>query len=387
MRMSTKKLPQRRTCLAGRKLSSVVFISPYRVLTRCRMKVEYNGEVYDLTSPAELAEWIAERKKCYPTKRRVEEKKVEVQKRMEERKRIEEETRAAAAAADPLSGLARTLPPVPRERPRDREKDRQKLWRQGDSATVKQEFEASTEKPSEPDGAPIQPSQGESLDEARRELEKQMLKVQQLQELLAESEAKAAAMAGGSTAENGLPQPMSVAETAPSPAKQGEKNDKLAEGEAGGAALQALLNHLSEPGQPNPEAVPLVTEVPEAEPKSPGALHEQPQGVPHDSDSSEDEAPEEATSKSNGPVRVPPPNSERRICQTFATTGRCKYGPKCKFKHVGSEATRVARNETAPTKRKTLFQRMVEQEREEENRIALLAIKHLGSVGFFSKRE
>jgi hypothetical protein len=63
------------------------------------LSFEFNGELSTLGSSADIAEWIAERRKRWPSKRRVEEKQLEVQSRMEERRRIEQETRAAIAVA------------------------------------------------------------------------------------------------------------------------------------------------------------------------------------------------------------------------------------------------------------------------------------------------
>ena len=60
------------------------------------MTFEYNGEVAKLETQADIKIWIEERKKSWPSRRRVDEKQAEVQARMEERRRIEEETRAAA---------------------------------------------------------------------------------------------------------------------------------------------------------------------------------------------------------------------------------------------------------------------------------------------------
>ncbi|KAG9881030.1 hypothetical protein KCU94_g20128, partial [Aureobasidium melanogenum] len=63
------------------------------------LSFEFNGELSTLSSAADIAEWIEERKKLWPSKRRVEAKELEIQSRMEERRRIEQETRAAIASA------------------------------------------------------------------------------------------------------------------------------------------------------------------------------------------------------------------------------------------------------------------------------------------------
>jgi hypothetical protein len=63
------------------------------------LSFEFNGELSTLGSKSDIAEWIAERRKRWPSKRRVEEKQQEVQGRMQERRRIEQETREAIAVA------------------------------------------------------------------------------------------------------------------------------------------------------------------------------------------------------------------------------------------------------------------------------------------------
>jgi hypothetical protein len=72
------------------------------------LSFEFNGELSTLSSSAEIAEWIAERKKRWPSHRRVAEKQHQVQERMNERRRIEHETRAAIASAS--GGVERLLP-------------------------------------------------------------------------------------------------------------------------------------------------------------------------------------------------------------------------------------------------------------------------------------
>jgi hypothetical protein len=63
------------------------------------LSFEFNGELSTLGSKSDIADWIAERRKRWPSKRRVEEKELEVQARMQERRRIEQETRDAIAVA------------------------------------------------------------------------------------------------------------------------------------------------------------------------------------------------------------------------------------------------------------------------------------------------
>ncbi|KAL1297682.1 hypothetical protein AAFC00_006234 [Neodothiora populina] len=394
------------------------------------LTIEYNGETRNLSSPAELADWLNERKRFYPTKQRIEEKKTEVRTRMEERKRIQQETRAAAAAADPTSSLAKSLPGK-RERPQHREAERGLKGRRG--------------------AGPEQGGSGtpevSSKDDARRLLELKMFEVQELQKKLAESEARAAA-AASSKQEAGEKQleaeihKHAVAKdsttTAVDPVVSvvSPEVDVNMTTEANSVdPLQALEAALSAPTDPATATHPTSSE-PALEPSHPhdtnldqltnpqelnnndnsslprpisAASPPAPSSNSDSSDSSDtdssdsDSAPEQTSSHGTGPIRVAAPNSSKPICNAFATTGNCRFGPKCRFRHVATEHTRQARSnavtndggsggvggssgrrgEKAGKARTTLFQRMVEQEKEKENALALGAIKFLGQVGFF----
>lgn len=108
------------------------------------------------------------------------------------------------------------------------------------------------------------------------------------------------------------------------------------------------------------------------------------------SDSGEDEdaddsdmAPETQSAKvAVAPIvaPLPPPvklvseqkNEQRKICSQWQQTGRCKYGKNCRYPHP-----------TKPEpKRVGLYERMVEQELEKVDNLALEAIKYLGRNGF-----
>lgn len=97
---------------------------------------------------------------------------------------------------------------------------------------------------------------------------------------------------------------------------------------------------------------------------------------------SDDEAPVPISSKiivnAPAPVAAPPakrpapkPRNEKiDVCPQWKERGTCKYGHKCKYPH------------TSETKVIGLYERMVEQELEKRDRIALDAIKFLGRNGF-----
>jgi hypothetical protein len=101
-----------------------------------------------------------------------------------------------------------------------------------------------------------------------------------------------------------------------------------------------------------------------------------------DSDSS-DGAPVPQTTKLVAPVKnVPPPPPVRTVpqpkkqnivdvCPQWKKTGKCKYGRNCRHPHVDVTPKMVG-----------LYERMVEQELEKTDRMALDAIKFLGQNGF-----
>ncbi len=114
-----------------------------------------------------------------------------------------------------------------------------------------------------------------------------------------------------------------------------------------------------------------------------------------DSSAASSGAPEETSSRSNGPVRVPPPKREstkRGICHKFLANGYCPFGHKCRHRHeLPERGTRREKLEKVKEKerdqpgekRMSLYQRLVEQEQAEENKLVLMAVKKLGEDGFF----
>ncbi|KAI4245902.1 MAG: hypothetical protein L6R42_010062, partial [Xanthoria sp. 1 TBL-2021] len=91
------------------------------------------------------------------------------------------------------------------------------------------------------------------------------------------------------------------------------------------------------------------------------------------SDSESDgEGPETASSRPKGPQRVEPPKrvdrQEKDFCRDFLQTGRCRRGRRCRWRHALPERGQRKAEEETPFRmeRKTLHQRLVEQELERE---------------------
>lgn len=110
-------------------------------------------------------------------------------------------------------------------------------------------------------------------------------------------------------------------------------------------------------------------------------------------DDSDDEAPDEASTKRTGPERVAPSTRARpkRICRDFLHRGLCKRGSRCKYLHqlpergshgAGRQGIKKAEGRK---ERVGLYQRLVEQEKEQEDHEIMEAILHLGEKGLLGK--
>lgn len=97
--------------------------------------------------------------------------------------------------------------------------------------------------------------------------------------------------------------------------------------------------------------------------------------------SDSDDAPEAESSKTAPTPFVPPPSPPPKpllnreddgVCPTWKRWGNCKRGAKCKLEHPVKDDPKMM----------TLYERLVEQEKEKADRLALDAIKWLGRNGF-----
>ena len=134
-------------------------------------------------------------------------------------------------------------------------------------------------------------------------------------------------------------------------------------------------------------------------------------------ESDSDSAPEELTSKRTAPDRIPPPariNSSsrpsnaapdekkhpRNTCRNMIRTGRCQFGSRCRYSHDlggrrphGDEQKRGRKakertdqeKSSGKTGRKGLYQILVEKELEEERRAVLEVIMDMGEKGMLEE--
>ncbi|KAF4552322.1 Hypothetical protein D9617_10g073030 [Elsinoe fawcettii] len=107
-----------------------------------------------------------------------------------------------------------------------------------------------------------------------------------------------------------------------------------------------------------------------------------------DSDDGDSSGPDMQSSKTMPPEQAPPPTkAPKRPCHFFQAGGRCRYGRNCQFEHVRDESVQSkAPKEKRPKadkdgQKKTLYQRLIEQQQEAEDKLALQAIRYLGNLG------
>lgn len=107
-----------------------------------------------------------------------------------------------------------------------------------------------------------------------------------------------------------------------------------------------------------------------------------------DEESDSDAAPETTSSKAVPlPIAIPPPAPASaplsQICKNWAKNGKCKFDKGCRWAHPPREGGPAQGQKGRRIEKKMgLFEKMVEQELEKRDRLALECIKYLGTNGF-----
>lgn len=304
------------------------------------LQFTYKGRTSTLQSPEEIAAWIEERKKRFPTQARVEEKK----------KAIEE---AKKARNEALKEKERQKEEARRQKEARAQKERDKLER-------KEQREQSTD--------PVDAAMRAKLkaERLRRKLIKEEKRVARAEadaeraRLRAEALQQASVSAGD--AKIGDPGQETAQDSQATPTANpliDKGHQKVIEEKSVQVPQDGPSIH-KEPGEP-PNGIPstsdaaITTVVEEA---TTGEAHGMVDGhIPASSDVSDtsdwtsssgsdlsssesedsdsDSAPEEVSSRREGPERVAPPPREvkKKLCRHFARSGRCSRGDKCKFLH------------------------------------------------------
>lgn len=387
------------------------------------LQFEYRGQTATLRTAAEIAAWIAERKKNYPTAAKVEAARREAQ----ERKDKWEESKKERAELQMLQGS-------------EREKARQEELRQRALQSVRTNKAAkegdsyqTTNKKERVDETIKMAQKAEKL---KRKLQKAQRDAREAEEALARmqwagdtSQEDRAEGAGSARIQSESPGPGSLATPAaetcgPKPNAPDElaklKVELLKEEDVASSSASATSSDLSVSDLYDSE-----TDAEEDEATSSSGSdtpsHSQTDSAA-DSDSNADASPEELTSKRTAPERVPPPpridpskhppsqSSEdkarpRTLCRNMLRGGRCQFGHRCRYSHdisgkrdqgmrdgdgrgqKGGTRGQGQEGRKGRTGRKGLYQVMVEKEVDEERRAVVEVIMAMGERGMLEEAD
>lgn len=298
---------------------------------------EYRGQTATLRTPAEIAAWIAERRKRYPTaakaeqaKREAEEKKANLEARQLQREAYEEEKAKSMRKVENWLGKDKKM-------------------------------------------------EGQAERQARLKTEKLLKKAAKAQKQLAKAQ-HALKRVQGTTAS----------------VTAGAKNSDNGEEGAADIMDSSAQHDTAPPGvQDDSDASSVVSEM-DSEDEDTSSSGTSSGGSSEESDAASNSAPESRSTKRTAPDRVPPPprltpvtnHTSDNVCRSMLKTGQCKHGKKCRYSHELPEGHQVAKKAkvevsavTGRPKRKRLWEVMVEKEQEEERKQVLKVIVELGNEG------
>ncbi|KAL4951320.1 hypothetical protein BDW69DRAFT_170377 [Aspergillus filifer] len=283
------------------------------------LQVTYRGRTSKLQTSAEIAAWIAERKKRFPT-----------QAKIEENKKAADEARKAKKA-------------------KEEAQRQQNQARKQAAAHVKKEQEKQNQKQQSREA--LDPA--DAAAKAKLKAEKLRRKLMKEEKRIAQAEADAERARKGEESQD--------VGTQPEP--KTENQEPLAQDEAVASD-------------------PLDSSDDSDWTSSSGS------DSSSDSDESDDDdaPPESATSRREGPERVPPParDEKKRICRHFARSGRCPRGKSCKFVHEKPERDNKPKPVGNPG-RKGLLEALLDRQKEDENRKLMEIIMWLGENGLLGE--
>lgn len=312
-----------------------------------KLTFEHNGMVMSLNSAKDLAAWQEERRKKWPTRARMAEREAE-------KRRVGEERRRLLASAAVLEDDSAVL----------------KKGNRRDSGKTRRFSQTTpgTEAPVVVNEVIMTNAEPESkVGRARRELAEQTTKLEALRREVATGEALLARLKASQETEGVISTKDAISEYGLAAIVDDQDNADAGDVSDISSEVLSESSVVSSNSSPQPE-------------------------------SDDDGPPEESTTKaaatSNG-------SSQRLACKYFAASGHCRDGDACRFRHElapGSAAVQQQRrperqpagapklDKPGPSEKKSIYQRLMEQQREEEDRLALRVIKHLGKAGFFSSQ-
>lgn len=377
-KISTKKLHMRNQV----KGQWITDFSTYLSLTRRSAIIQHRGQSIQLNTAADVAAWIAERKKRFPTAARIAMKKAAQDQAQSQQQKARDAEKQQRLVARSKAVQAKLIKKKPKDEP---DLIKAKLSESSDQMEV--------EVPTLDDPMARIAALEEQLRQAREALAGQSsLKGMEAikKENASESYGQVLECDGAIHQNDEEDTPMQIEATASDSKLQGPK---------------AIANGLG---------LAYDSDADEDANSDLDLSSEDPSSDSSDEESDSDAPPEESSAKQVSNLQsqstTPMGANKSQICNAFANTGRCKYGDKCMRSHVVpcrfykkngycryGDKCRMSHNVTpgtgkkksvekaAPLRPMSLRERMIEKELMEEAARGLVVIKQLGTNGFFSE--
>lgn len=335
------------------------------------VQFEYKGRTATLKSAAEIAAWIAERKKRYPTVAKAETAKKEAAEK--KRKWADEKKKRDEAA---------------KEKRLEREKNQQEAWelRRKTLENQKEKQKAEAERETQltnSNGKEKERGYDDPLKKAQIKAEKLRRKAAkaEIRAIKAEAAAKIASVRRASLQSNSTQDRSEM--------KDGDSAIVLEDHDEGRAQESTLAVESDSASSTSSLSISDSSDMSDADETSSAGSS----GSDPDSDSAS--GPEQTTTKRLAPDRVPPPPRRPNLCRRLMNTGKCRYGAACQYSHDIPETARQGRAEkrkpeamsTKKERRKGLWQVMVDKELEEERKHVLKAIIFMGEKGMLDGQK
>ncbi|KAE8390711.1 hypothetical protein BDV23DRAFT_172163 [Aspergillus alliaceus] len=328
------------------------------------LQFSYKGRTATLQSPAEIAAWIEERKKRFPTQAKIDEKK----KAMEEAKKAKEE---ALRQKDLRKQDMKKAPKNQVQAPADPVDAAEKAKRKADKLRRKLMKEQKKVERAEADA-----------ERARRRVEELQRGSTGVEKDAATSFVQEGQSQSNSENKTNIIPDQDTGASVTLPAS-GHPPDQIPEPTGGVGPVSA--SDITPNGEDVMEIahgdVAVSSDVSDSSDWTSSSGSDLSSSDSEDSDS--DCAPEQVTSRREGPERVAPPPREakKKLCRHFARTGRCQRGDKCKFLHETPD--RGAKAKPIEKKgRKGLLQALLDRQKGDNDRKVMEAIVWLGDNGF-----
>lgn len=307
--------------------------------TNGALEFEYQGQTSVLKSKEEIASWIAERRKKWPTQ----DKREQAAKEAEEKRRKWQEEKDSRAKASQAAAKARQEEYLKQKAEKEKSRVRQRLLQE----QVKKAKEKAISSAPQTDAE----TKAERL---RRKAERIAKQLEAAEQALLRKQQRA-------DPEDDIDALMNQV-------------DQVAVSQQGAALeIDDDMSVLSSSSEDDLEDT-----------SSSGSSGS-------DTDMDSDSAPETSSAKRTGPERILAPprktamgasSDTRQPCQRFLKTGQCRYGRKCKYRHDKADRKAMMQKEHGVgNRRKGLYQLLVDKEAEEEKRQALRAIIAIGDAG------